>query len=273
MKKSGKKKNNKNKLLVIVAILVLITFIMLITQIMQLVKNATKIDNRNNSLVLTEEKDNKENEKEELKFDTFVDDVYTENEIESLSTQELNKLLKFNGDKLNGLDCKRIAGSAENVNGAKKIASDIFSSQNQFIIGSELIEESETFYIINVKWRFVSENVNSVYEQKVMVLKKFYFDTEKQILNLDETDKIKLVLDLDNYIRNQNNSYKKLIQSFMYKEGKRCEYILYYINANYSTDGQRDMMNLVKEVVVINPETGEIEQNIDEVVKENIIIE
>ena len=40
-----------------------------------------------------------------------------------------------------------------------------------------------------------------------------------------------------------------------------------YIDANYSIDGQRDRIDLVKEIITINPETGKIEQ------REDIIVE
>lgn len=271
MKKSRKKQSRRNKTVFIVALLVLLTFVMLIVQIVQLVKSASSIKNTENSSEIKQEENHEEEKTEELNFDTFVDKVYTEREIENLSGEELNSLLKLQRKSIEKIDCKRVVGSAQDINQTKKLASDAFSGQNQFVIRTDIVEEYEAFYIVNVKWRFISENVNNLYEQKVMVLKKFYFDIEKQILNLDDKDKIKLVLDLDNYVRNQNNSNKKLIQSFMYKEGKRCEYILYYIDANYDTSGQRDRMNLVKEVVIINPETGAIEQKIDEVVKENML--
>lgn len=273
MGKSNRKQNKRNKMVIIVALLVLLTFVLLIAQIVQLVKSASSIKNKNDSSNVVSEEKQEEKGKEELKFDTFVDEIYTEEELESLSVEDINRLLKLESAKFEQVDCKRVVGSANNINDAKKIAGDAFLGQNQFLIKTDLVAEDETFYIINVSWRYVSENVNSVYNQKVMVFKKFYFDIENQILNLDEIDKIKLVLDLNNYVRNQNNSNKKLIQSFMHKEGKRCEYILYYIDANYGTNGQRDSVNLVKETVVINPETGAIEQDVEKVVRENVVME
>lgn len=260
MRKSKKKRNQINKMVIIVALLVLITFVLLIVQVVQLVKSTSSIKNKDDSSSVVSEEKQKEPEKEKLKFDSFVDRIYTESELEDLSVNDISKLLKLDGIKFEQINCKRIAGSAKDVNEAKKIAGDVFVSQNQFVLGTSIIEEDETFYIVNVRWRYISENVNSVYEQKVLVFKRFYFDIENQIINLDEIDKIKLVLDLNNYVRNQNNSNKKLIQSFIYKEGKRCEYVLYYIDANYSIDGQGDRIDLVKEIVTINPETGKIEQ-------------
>lgn len=272
MRKSRKKHNKKNRIMFIIVLLLIITFVLLITQIIKLVKNTSNIKNNDNfSSVLGEEKQ-EEAQKEQLRFDSFVDNIYTEKEIENLNVEELNRLLKVKVDKLDGLDCKRVVGSAENVNGAKKIASDAFASQNQFIIAVNIIEENETFYVVNVKWRYVSENVNAVYEQNVIVFKKFYYDKDARILNLDEKDKIKFVLDLDNYVINYNNSNKKLIQSFIHKEGKRCEYILYYLDAKYNSN-DNDTMNFVKEQIIINPETGVIEQDIKNNIKQNIVIE
>ena len=267
MRKNRKKQNQRNKMMIIIALLVILTFTLLITQIIKLVKSTSNIKNGEViSNVVSDEKQ-RELDKEELKFDTFVDKVYAEKEIEGLSITELERLLKLDGVKIKNIDCKRIAGSAKDVNEAKKIAGDVYATQNQFVLGANIIEDDDIFYVVNVRWRYVSENVNNIYEQKVLVFKKFYFDIENQILNLDEADKIKLVLDLDNYVRNKNNSEKKLVQSFMHKEGKICKYVLYYIDANYSIDGQRDRIDLVKEIITINPETGKIEQ------REDIIVE
>lgn len=270
MRRNRKKQNQRNKMMLIVALLVVLAFVLLIVQIIQLVKSVSNKKNENvssNNVVIDENYE--EPEKKELKFDTFVDKVYNEREIENLSTQEINNLLKLDRIRCDSVaECKRISGSAVDANEAKKIAGDTFASQNQFILGTTIIEDTETFYVVNVKWRYVSENANSVYEQKVLVFKKFYYDIESQILNLDEIDKIKLVLDLDNYVRNQNNSDKKLVQSFVHKEGKKCEYVLYYIDANYSIeDSRRDIISFVKEVVTINPETGKIEQ------RENVMLD
>ena len=253
MRKNRKKQNQRNKMMIIIALLVILTFTLLITQIIKLVKSTSNIKNGEViSNVVSDEKQ-RELDKEELKFDTFVDKVYAEKEIEGLSITELERLLKLDGVKIKNIDCKRIAGSAKDVNEAKKIAGDVYATQNQFVLGANIIEDDDIFYVVNVRWRYVSENVNNIYEQKVLVFKKFYFDIENQILNLDEADKI--------------NSDKKLVQSFMHKEGKICEYVLYYIDANYSIDGQRDRIDLVKEIITINPETGKIEQ------REDIIVE
>jgi len=204
MRKNRKKQNQRNKMMIIIALLVILTFTLLITQIIKLVKSTSNIKNGEViSNVVSDEKQ-RELDKEELKFDTFVDKVYAEKEIEGLSITELERLLKLDGVKIKNIDCKRIAGSAKDVNEAKKIAGDVYATQNQFVLGANIIEDDDIFYVVNVRWRYVSENVNN---------------------------------------------------------------ILYYIDANYSIDGQRDRIDLVKEIITINPETGKIEQ------REDIIVE
>ena len=75
MRKNRKKQNQRNKMMIIIALLVILTFTLLITQIIKLVKSTSNIKNGEViSNVVSDEKQ-RELDKEELKFDTFVDKV------------------------------------------------------------------------------------------------------------------------------------------------------------------------------------------------------
>lgn len=273
MKRNGKKKikNQKLKIFVVVVFLAVITCIMLLVQVFELIGKRSNIKNENDVSQKRITNENNE-EKKDLIINNFVDREYTISELENLTSDEVNELLNIQKRliKQDDIDIKRIAGSADDFNSAKKLVSDAFTNENNFINKVSLIKEYEMYYVINVKWKYIDEDITNNYEQNVLVFKNFYYNKEKNILNIDDEEKIKQVLDIDYYIRNYNSSSKCLIQSFVNKQGRTCEYILYYLNVSYDRNNQKDKLDLVKEIVTMDPETGMIISQKEEAVKRNI---
>lgn len=81
------------------------------------------------------------------------------------------------------------------------------------------------------------------------------------------------MLDIENYIESYSNNGKRIVQSFIEKDGNRCEYILYYLDVLYGRDDTKDSISLIKEVVSINPATGAIEGSSNNIIRKGIIKE
>ena len=116
----------------------------------------------------------------------------------------------------------------------------------------------------------MKQNVSKRNTQKVIVFKSFYYNASNEKFNLDDIQNIKIILDLKNYVENSSNEGKRYIQSFIEKNGKKCEYNLYYLNVNYGQEEKNDTVDLMKEIVTIDIATGKIENTQSQTIKNNI---
>lgn len=63
---------------------------------------------------------------------------------------------------------------------------------------------------------------------------------------------------------------KDIYNHSLKKNGKKCEYNLYYLNVNYGQEEKNDTVDLMKEIVTIDIATGKIENTQSQTIKNNI---
>ena len=268
MKKNKRRKKNKNtKILLVIIIIVIAIAIWLTMQIKRLmILNQEETTNQISNSEEEQAEENKDNEI--ITFDTFVDKVYTTQEIENATATQINNWYNANDDKK--VDYVRALGNADNENSANNVASSVFKNTNQSIESSKVVAETELYYVVEVKYDYMKQNVSKRNTQKVIVFKSFYYNASNEKFNLDDIQNIKIILDLKNYVENSSNEGKRYIQSFIEKNGKKCEYNLYYLNVNYGQEGKNDTVDLMKETVTIDIATGKIENTQSQAIKNNI---
>jgi len=265
-KKKRKSKVYKKAILLFILIFV-IAVILIMLELKFVLKKEKNVNNNvsvsKSDLNIIENVDDERvtNINEGMSFETFVDKEYTQNEITSWTADEMKEIRKVQIDKKNStnLSIKKIVGSASSPEEAMRLGNNYYSSYDQFVNSAEIALETDTYYIVKVNWDYISENVTRRYNNQVLVFKDFYYNEDTNVLNMDNIDKTKDVLDLNYYVECYFNVGKSLIQSFIEKNGERCEYILYYFDVEYGQDNVSDKIYLSKQVVQINSATGVIE--------------
>lgn len=192
-----------------------------------------------------------------LKYDTFINKKYTQNQLESLSNSEIAQLYN-DYDKPKELDYKKVLGSASTENTAKNVAARLYKKDNNVVRSSEVTGQNDLYYVVNVNYDYINGNVSKRYSVNVIVFKTFYYNDEKNTFNVDDVENAKIIMDLDNYINDFSNAGKVNIQSFIQKNGQNYEYVLYYLSLNYGQSDKNDTVDLMKKVVSIDAATGEV---------------
>lgn len=198
---------------------------------------------------------------EELSFETFVDKVYTEDEIINFSSQEMRRVRQVQIDKkhTSNLSIKKICGSASSENEATRLVTNLYIQLGQAVKSSKVILETEYYYIVSIESDYINEKVTRKSIDQVLVFKDFYYDVNNKILNMDDINKVKDLLDLKYYIETYSNTGKNIIQSFITKNGEISEYVIYYFNVEYGEEGESNKIYLASDTLYINSETGLIE--------------
>lgn len=124
---------------------------------------------------------------------------------------------------------------------------------------SKVVLETDTYYIVKVEWDYISENTSRSDSQQVLVFKEFYYDMDDKILNTDDINKVKDILDLQYYVETYSNTGKNIIQSFISKDGEVYEYVMYYFDVEYGNEGTSKRIYLTADILQINAATGLIE--------------
>lgn len=169
-----KKKSNKN-LIIIVIFFVFCTVALLVLEIQQIIKKGQNI--KKAPYEVEQVANNKENEKviEEIKFDTFVDKVYTQSELESLTDSQINQLLKKQIEitNQNDLEFEKIVGSGSTDKEAINIATNAYTGLNQVVDKATISKETEKYYIVNVEWSYIDQMYQKNIIKKLLFLKIF----------------------------------------------------------------------------------------------------
>lgn len=267
--KVRKKKNNgalrKANLIFILIFAIAIILVLIELNIAIKKKNElptkTSINTKNIINDTDDEKKNIEEVNEGLSFETFVDKVYTEEEIRDFSSEEMREVRQIQIDKKNTSDLaiQKIAGSTSSKNAATRIVTNLYNTKDQVVRSSEVILETKNYYIVMVEWDYISVNTSKRQKQQVLVFKDFYYDMNKNILNMDDIDNVKDILDLKYYIETYSNTGKNIIQSFIRKDGEKSEYVIYYFDVEYGEEGMSNIIYLTSDILQINSETGSIE--------------
>lgn len=267
-KKRKKRKNNTYKSAMVLFILIFAIAIALVTiELNTVIKKKKEMGNS----IYTKAETNKVSpdvKYEEVKkvndglsFDTFVDKTYTEDEILSLSKSEMIRVREAQIEKKenSSLSIQRILGSASSENEALRLATNTYNNTvDQTVNSSTIALEADTYYIVKVEWDYIGENTSRRYNQQVLVFKDFYYDIDKNTLNMDDINKVKDILDLKYYVETYSNVGKRPIQSFIEKNGETCEYTLYYFEVQYGEEGVSDKIYLTSEKIQIDSATGNI---------------
>lgn len=215
----------------------------------------------------TDNNHDKENSKikqvnEGISFDTFVDKVYTKNEILNFSAEKIREVRQYQIDKKNtsNLSIQKVAESASSENDAMRIASQLYTNSiDQVVRSSKIVLETDYYYIVKVEWDYITENTSKRNNQQILIFKKFYYDINSKIVNTDDINIVKDVLDLKYYIETYSNTGKNLIQSFIEKNGETTKYIIYYFDIEYGEVGESNIIYLAADTLNINSATGRIE--------------
>lgn len=271
-KRRKNSKKSKRNVIIVVIFFVFCTVGLLVLEIQQIIKKGQNIKKASYNVEQVASNKEEKKENDEIKFDTFVDKTYTQSELKSLTDSQINELLKKQIEVTNekDLEIEKIVGSASSRKEAINITTAAFSQTNQKVDKVTISKETEKYYVVNVDWSYINQNVSKKYNQKCIVFKDFYYNLDTNILNLDDVQIARQMLDIENYVESYSNNGKRIIQSFIEKEGNRCEYILYYLDVLYGRDDIKDSINLVKEVLSINPATGAIEGSSKDIIKKDI---
>lgn len=259
-----KKKKSKNKtmqrmflILIIVVIAMSIALGVQINKLQKLNSNENKISN-----VIAEEQEDTEkidpNAKVDiLKYESFINKVYTQNQLENMENSDIAELYN-NYNKPEEIEYENALGSASTEDTAKNVASKVYKKDNNIVRSSEVTGQNDLYYVVNVNYDYINGNVSKRYSKNVIVFKTFYYNEEKNTFNVDEVENVKIIMDLDNYVNDFSNAGKVNIQSYIQKNGQKYEYILYYLSLNYGQSDKNDTVDLMKKVVSIDAATGEI---------------
>lgn len=277
MKKNQKRRNRKsskaNSLLYFVLVLIVVAILLYfeIRNITKVGKQVKESIEEGNVEVVQDETSAPEEEKGKIyEFATFADKEYTKEEIENMTASVASDIYKT--EKKNDLDIDKVLGSASDADYACVVASAAYKTDNQFIKATDVVDETDLYYVVSVTYDYVNQNVAKRYTQKAIVFKQFYYNSETETFNVDDVKNVKIVLDLKNYIANYSNAGKTLIQSFIEKNGQQYEYVLYYLDVNYAEENENTSANLIKEVTIFNAASGKVEGKNTQTIKSNLRI-
>lgn len=279
-KRTRKNKNNSvYKKAIMLFILIFAIAIILVSLELNVVLKKKKELSASNSVVNTKVNTNiveyegteeVEQINEGLSFDTFVDRFYSENDILNLSSSEMLKIRQAQIEKkaTSSLSVQKVLGSAASENEALRIATNEYNNTtDQLVRVSSIALEADTYYIIKVEWDYVGSSNSKRYNQQVLVFKEFYYDMDKNILNMDDLNKVKDILDLKYYIETYSNVGKRLIQSYITKNGEITEYNLYYFEVEYGQEDVSDKIYLTVQKVQIDSASGKVIETTSERIK------
>ena len=257
-KKSGNKRLQRTFLLLIVIITIIIVALgVQINRLQKINSNEVAISNVTEEKQENADKIDSNTKVDVLKYDTFINKKYTQNQLESLSNSDIVQLYN-NYDKPKEIEYKKVLGSASTEDSAKNVASRVYKKDNNVVRSSEVTGQNDLYYVVNVNYDYINGNVSKRYSVNVIVFKTFYYNDEKNTFNVDDVENAKIIMDLDNYINDFSNGAKIDIQSFIQKNGQKYEYTLYYLSLNYGQSDKKDTVDLMKKVVSIDAATGEV---------------
>lgn len=271
MKKQNKKKRKVNKIYQNVSLAFILIFaiaiFLVVLELNSVIKKKNAIPPKapivlKSSNTINEENNNVQKIGEGESFDTFVDKVYTENEILKFSADKMREIRKYQIDKKNtsDLSIQKIVGSASTENVATRIATQSYSSvSDQIVRSSKVVLETDYYYVVKVEWDYINERTSKRHNQQVLVFKEFYYNINSKILNMDDINKVKDILDLEYYVETYSNTGKNIIQSFINKNGEKTEYVIYYFEVEPGEEGSSSRMYLVSDRIQIDSATGLIE--------------
>lgn len=271
MKKQNKKKRKVNKIYQNVSLAFILIFaiaiFLVVLELNSVIKKKNAIPPKapivlKSSNTINEENNNVQKIGEGKSFDTFVDKVYTENEILNFSADKMREIRKYQIDKKNtsDLSIQKIVGSASTENVATRIATQSYRSvSDQIVRSSKVVLETDYYYVVKVEWDYINERTSKRHNQQVLVFKEFYYNINSKILNMDDINKVKDILDLEYYVETYSNTGKNIIQSFINKNGEKTEYVIYYFEVEPGEEGSSSRMYLVSDRIQIDSATGLIE--------------
>jgi len=271
LKKQNKKKRKINKVYQNVSLAFILIFaiaiFLVVLELNAVIKKKNEIPPKapivlKNSNNINEENNNVQKIGEGKSFDTFVDKVYTENEILNFSVDKIREIRQYQIDKKNtsNLSIQKIVGSASSENVATRIATQSYNNaSDQIVRSSKVVLETDYYYVVKVEWDYVDERTSKRHNQQVLVFKEFYYNINNKTLNMDDINKVKDVLDLKYYVETYSNTGKNIIQSFINKNGEKAEYVIYYFEVEPGEEGKNSRLYLVSDKIQIDAEKGLIE--------------
>ncbi len=183
MKKQNKKKRKINKVYQNVSLAFILIFaiaiFLVVLELNAVIKKKNEIPPKapivlKNSNNINEENNNVQKIGEGKSFDTFVDKVYTENEILNFSVDKIREIRQYQIDKKNtsNLSIQKIVGSASSENVATRIATQSYNNaSDQIVRSSKVVLETDYYYVVKVEWDYVDERTSKRHNQQVLVFK------------------------------------------------------------------------------------------------------
>ena len=269
MAKRKKKKNNgSTKYILIVLGLLVLAVIFLFSEINIISKTAQK---KQGAKQEENQQQTDEKPKERLKFDSFIENAdYDKEEIEKLDQKSLIDIYKNSKIIEKELKCDKVCGSSDSKkNAAKHVCKQLENEEK--IVNSYKTEEDEFYYIIDANYslkRDISKDNNT----RMLVFNEKYYNSVINTFSVEDESIVKLIFDIDYYIKNYSNVGKKLIKSFIEEGDNQLVYTIYFIDYTYGQDNKKDYIQLVKETKKIDKSTGKLESADKEKISGKIII-
>lgn len=201
------------------------------------------------------------------------------NPFEMISDDELEYIFK-NASKyptdmgiINGKVYGRVINSSTTKENAIEVATEYFTDvryqfSTNIVVDTYIDIETELFYGIYVKWEHDSAGKKSYYDEYVISFKKNICDyTPKRlhigselkiIFKTNDLNIIKYVMDYLYYNDTYNIEGFILLNSIIEENDNEYKYTFYEIETCYGDWGLQDQVSLVKNVFIINKESGEV---------------
>lgn len=158
----------------------------------------------------------------------------------------------------------RVLNSASSAEEARGIVEENFTNESYEVTENTVNAETEIFYGLYAKWTSADGRGYS-YDENVVCFKKDVYDARTRSFHIKDADKIKKILDYIYYSQTYNVGGYKVYRSDISQKSGNLEYVIYRLKVCYGDWGMQDSLTFVKEVTVIDGQTGKTTCNISTV--------
>ena len=161
-------------------------------------------------------------------------------------------------------DCGRVIMSASSQEDAINNARDQFTTTNYDVAKCEIVSETDSYYVVYVKWVPKGEPNSKKYgEEKVVCFKKAVLDIEELNegkITLQDKSLIKSIFDYCVYSQYYKLGGYKVLYSEVTENSNEFKYTVYFIGTVYGDKGIMDEVSLYKQVTVVEKSNKKFER-------------
>ena len=267
MARKNKKGTIKRNILIVIGLFI-VAVIFLFSEINMISKTAKQKE-------ISENNENQQQEskkpKERIEFDTFVENAdYDKDELEKINKKTILDI--YNNSKIidRKLEYDRIYGSSNTIKNAEKHVCNQLKREEK-IVNSYNSEEEEVYYIVNVNYS-LKKDTSKNSDMKVLVFKDEYYNAINNTFFIEDEKVVKLILDIEYYLKNKSNIGRKLIKSFIEEDDSQLIYTIYCIDFTYDQEDIDNYIQFVKEIKKIDKSSSKLVSTEKEILSEKITI-